>query len=175
MDEEEDCDFFAVAVQLQDPLCWLRHVPSAVDAFDRSSLPLSTYVSSERRRCRLPPGRLVAQRCMKTGWCVPSSLSATRRMCGPHACGRASGMDDEACTRIPCSQRWPPSRPPAPQSSVEPRAMNSGSLNTSVMGPLTAMLKSPPTKSTSSRTMCAHNRRRSDLAAFRRLATTLRK
>ena len=43
---------------------------------------------------------------------------------------------------------------PAPQSGAEPGAMNSGSLNTSAMVPLAALMKSPPTKSTSSSFMC---------------------
>ena len=66
-----------------------------------------------------------------------------------------------------------PSGPPAPQSGTEPGAMNSGSLNTSAMMLLAALLKSPPTKSTSSRFMCEYKRGRSAVAASRFLATTL--
>ena len=45
--------------------------------------------------------------------------------------------------------------------------------HTAATGPLTAMLKSPPTKSTSSRAMCAWSRCKSEEVASRFLATTL--
>ena len=60
-----------------------------------------------------------------------------------------------------------PSGPPAPQSGTEPGAMNSESLNTSGTMLLAALLKSPPTKSTSSSFMCAYKRCRSAVAASR--------
>ena len=66
-----------------------------------------------------------------------------------------------------------PSGPPELQSSIELGAMNSGSLNTSAKVPVAALLKSPPTKSTSSSFMCAYSRWRSEVAASRFLATML--
>ena len=80
---------------------------------------------------------------------------------------------DAPCTGIPCNRRCPLSGPPAPQSNIELRAMNSGSLNTSAKVPVAALLKSPPTKSKSSSFMCAYSRWRSEVAASRFLATML--
>ena len=80
---------------------------------------------------------------------------------------------DAPCTGIPCQSALSPSGPPELQISIELGAMNSGSLNTSAKVPLAALLKSPPTKSTSSSFMCAYSRWKSEVAASRFLATML--
>ena len=129
---------------LQRPLCSRQLGSGAVDACGRSSLPLSRDVSIELRRFVVP----LAQKCIKTGWCVLSSLSLRPNWSLENAwtpCLLTNQWNGRrGMHKKPVQSSSSPSRPPAPHTGDDPGAMNSASLNTSATGPFTAMLKSPP-------------------------------